>query len=263
MSLFKHQARKRFGQNFLVHSGIIRQIIQSIYIQPKDEIIEIGPGRGALTAEIIQRTSELTVIELDRDLIPFLKLMAEPYPSFRVVEADALTINFSELKRSCQKMRVVGNLPYNISTPILFHLFQFNNDIQDLHFMLQKEVVDRMSAAPGSKDYGRLSVMCQYYCRVEKMFDVPPEAFDPAPKVNSSIVRLTPYVELPYLAHDVKTLEEIVRTAFNARRKTVQNALKSMISLEQLKIAEISPMLRAEDLSVKDYVQLANLISNL
>ncbi|MDF2940173.1 MAG: ribosomal small subunit methyltransferase [Gammaproteobacteria bacterium] len=248
----KHQARKRFGQNFLIDQSIIEGIIQCIRPESGENIVEIGPGCAALTKPLIEASGHISAIELDRDLIP--KLKNEFGDKINLIEADALKFDFSSLK----KMRLVGNLPYNISTPLLFHLMDYLAFIQDMHFMLQKEVVERIVASPGNKDYGRLSVMIQYFCQVEAVLEVPPEAFDPAPKVDSMVIRLIPYQSPPHPVKDIKLLEKVLQQAFNQRRKTLSNALKELISSEQIKRLGIDPSLRPEHLSIADFVALAN-----
>lgn len=251
-----HLPRKRFGQNFLQDQSVIDRIIAAIRPRSGDIVVEIGPGLGALTQPLLKALGQLQVVELDRDIIPVLAASCKALGSLTVHQADALKFDF----RQCgQELHVVGNLPYNISTPILFHLFEFIDCIKDMHFMLQKEVVDRMVASPGNKQYGRLSVMVQYYCQVESLFDVPPESFYPAPKVNSSIVRLTPYATLPYPVENKKLFDEIVREAFNQRRKTLRNSLRAYFNDEQFAAASINPDCRAENLSVEDFARLAML----
>jgi 16S rRNA (adenine1518-N6/adenine1519-N6)-dimethyltransferase len=247
-----HQARKRFGQNFLIDEHIIEQIIQAVHPQKGQTIIEIGPGCGALTGPLIAACGQITAIELDRDLVP--KLEQRFGEGIHLIQADALQYDFG----SMHNMRLVGNLPYNISTPLLFHLLSYAEHIEDMHFMLQKEVVERMVAVPGTKDYGRLSIMIQYHCQAEAVLDVPPQAFDPAPKVDSMVVRLQPYRELPYKAQNMARLEQVVQQAFNQRRKTLSNALKNVMTSEQIKRLGIDPSLRPEHLTIADYVNLAN-----
>ncbi len=215
---------------------------------------------GALTLPLLKKTGDLTVVELDRDVIPLLKEACKNLGILHVHQADALTFDFRSLvqEQGSQRLRLVGNLPYNISTPLLFHLFTQLDCIQDMHFMLQKEVVDRMSAVPGNKVYGRLSVMVQYFCKTETLLDVPPEAFNPPPKVMSAVVRLVPHRIKPFIAQDEALLEKYVRIAFNHRRKTIQNNLKGLISSNELIALGIDPNARAENLSVEDFVKLVN-----
>lgn len=256
-----HQPRKRFGQNFLHDLSVIDRIVSEIHPSPEKNLVEIGPGQGALTVPLLKAAGRLQVVELDRDLIPPLKLQCQPLGELTVHQADALNFDFHHCIQPGKRISLIGNLPYNISTPLLFHLVEQLDCIDEMVFMLQKEVVDRMVAAPGSKTYGRLSVMIQYYCSVEALFEVPPESFFPAPKVDSAIVRLIPYPQPPYLAKDKSRLDLIVREAFSQRRKTLRNSLKKYLTEEDFARAGINPELRAENLSVEAYVQLANLSS--
>lgn len=259
-----HKARKRFGQNFLHDQGVIGRIIRAINPQHGQHLVEIGPGLGALTEELLDACQgELDVVELDRDLIPVLRTQFFRHAdTFNIHEADALKFDFAGLKQDERPLRIVGNLPYNISTPLIFHLLTFNGLIQDMHFMLQKEVVDRLAAGPGDNHYGRLGIMAQYYCRVEPLFIVPPGAFSPAPKVDSAIVRLVPYAEPPVPAKDVKQLQNVVRTAFGQRRKTLRNNLKQLISAEQLEALEIDPGLRPERLTLAQFVAISDALTD-
>lgn len=256
-----HQARKRFGQNFLHDPGVIERIVRAINPKPEDSIVEIGPGLGAITEEILAINPRLQVVELDRDLIPVLRTKFFNYPEFRIHEADALSFDFSQLV-SDRPLRIVGNLPYNISTPLIFHLLSQSGVVQDMHFMLQKEVVQRLAAVPGDNNYGRLGIMAQYFCKVQPLFEVGPGAFRPAPKVDSAIVRLVPHKELPYPARDLKMLQAVVRTAFNARRKTLRKALAAMVTVEQLQSLGINDGLRPENLGLADYVRIADLLAD-
>lgn len=255
-----HRARKRFGQNFLHDQGIIHRIAKTINAKDSDHIVEIGPGQGALTADILVSGCLLDAIELDRDLIPILQHRFAGQDRFQLQQGDALNFDFSSLQHSGEKLRVVGNLPYNISTPLIFHLLEQQQLIQDMHFMLQLEVVNRLAAVPGNKTYGRLSVMSQYYCNVQSMFEVPPEAFTPKPKVQSAIVRLTPHAQLPYPADDVRTLQSVLRNAFNQRRKTLRNSLKNDLSGEQLEALDIDPSARPETLTLQQFVRISNAV---
>ncbi|OAJ35616.1 16S rRNA (adenine(1518)-N(6)/adenine(1519)-N(6))-dimethyltransferase RsmA [Piscirickettsia salmonis] len=265
-SLQGHTARKRFGQNFLHNHHIIRQIIDAISPQDTDHIVEIGPGLGAITEYLVASCQKLDVIEIDRDLIPKLQDKFQAQNNFKIHEADALKFNFSALQNNNQSnnpvfpLRIVGNLPYNISTPLLFHLFSFPGLIQDMHFMLQKEVVERMAAPAGSTDYGRLSVMAQYHSQVDMLFTVPPNAFTPAPKVESAIVRLTPYKQPKVTAYNLKHFEQLVTQAFTQRRKTIRNSLKKMATADQLEQAGITAELRPEMIPLTQYVILSNLL---
>ena len=259
-----HKARKRFGQNFLQDQAIIRQIIRSIAPHPTDHMVEIGPGLGALTEEILDEAGALDAIELDRDLPPILRTKFFRFgDKFRIFETDAMKFNFGTLREDDDRLlRVVGNLPYNISTQLIFHLLSHNGDILDMHFMLQKEVVDRLAAQPGDNHYGRLGIMAQYYCKVEPLFIVPPEAFDPVPKVDSAIVRLTPYQTLPQTAKSVETLEKVVKTAFTMRRKTLRNNLKELISPDILESLNVDPGLRPERLELSDFIKIADWLTD-
>lgn len=254
-----HFARKRFGQNFLHDDYIIESIVAAIQPKADQALVEIGPGLAALTVPVSKYVDHLTVVEIDRDLAS--RLIDNPLLNNKltVIEQDALTFDFNELKQELGKpLRVFGNLPYNISTPLMFHLFEYANIITDMHFMLQKEVVTRLVAAPNSKDYGRLSVMAQYFCQIIPVLEVPPTSFKPAPKVDSAVVKLIPYKEKPYQVNDVKILSRVTTEAFNQRRKTIRNSLSNMFTVEQLVELNIDPNLRAENITVQQYCQLAN-----
>lgn len=255
----KHNPRKRFGQNFLQNRHIIEKILGSIRPQPQDNMLEIGPGLGALTEPLLRCLTHLTVVEIDTDLQQYWLSFPGISEKLQLVAADALTVDYSQFGA---RLRVVGNLPYNISTPLLIHLLRFSSVIEDMHFMLQKEVVVRMSAVPGSKDYGRLSVMLQYHCEVDYLFDVPPEAFEPQPKVDSAVVRLVPYKVSPFDVVAVNQLERLVACAFAMRRKTLNNNLKKIISAEQLNNLGIDGNKRPEQISIPEYVQLAKFVFN-
>lgn len=255
-----HQARKRFGQNFLHDPGVIERIVRAIHPKPEDTLVEIGPGLGAITEEVLAVNPKLQVVELDRDLIPVLRTKFFNYPEFRIHEADALTFDFGQLVEPGQRLRIIGNLPYNISTPLIFHLLAHAGTVQDMHFMLQKEVVQRLAAVPGDNNYGRLGIMAQYFCKVQPLFEVGPGAFRPAPKVDSAIVRLVPHETLPHPTKDLATLQSVVRTAFNARRKTLRKALGSLVTVPQLQSLGINDGLRPENLSLADYVAIADLL---
>lgn len=256
-----HQARKRFGQNFLHDDNVIRNIVKSIRPKVGDNMVEIGPGMGAITEHLLDATEgHLNVVELDRDLIPGLKVKFFNHAGFKVNEADALQFDFMTLKTDERPLRIVGNLPYNISTPLIFHLLSYAGNVQDMHFMLQKEVVQRMAAGPGDNNYGRLSIMAQYHCDVQHLFDVGPGAFKPAPKVDSAIVRMVPYKELPHPVKDYRTLENIVRESFSMRRKTLKNNLKNTISAEQLETLGIDPTLRPERLGLAEFARISDFV---
>lgn len=257
-----HQARKRFGQNFLVDQNIIEKIIAAIAPAPGQNLVEIGPGQGAITGPLLEKCGQLNVVELDRDLIPLLQQKFQQYPGLVIHQGDALKTDFNQFYSNGQPLRIIGNLPYNISTPLLFHLLSFNQQICDMYFMLQKEVVDRLAAAPGEKHYGRLSVMVQYYCKVQPLFPVPPGAFRPVPKVESAIVQLHPYSEPPWPADDLARLSTLVKTCFQQRRKTIRNSLKLMMNADQLHRLtdelDLDLNLRPEKLQVKTFVALSN-----
>lgn len=256
-----HQARKRFGQNFLHDPNVIRNIVKSIRPKVGDNMVEIGPGMGAITEELLDATEGyLNVVELDRDLIPGLKVKFFNMPGFVINEADALKFDFANLYEEDRPLRIVGNLPYNISTPLIFHLLSYTGKVKDMHFMLQKEVVQRLAAGPGENNYGRLSIMAQYFCDVQHLFDVGPGAFKPAPKVDSAIVRMVPYETLPHPVKDHRTLENIVRQSFSMRRKTLRNNLKKTISSEQLEALGIDPGQRPERLGLKEYAKIADFV---
>lgn len=256
-----HQARKRFGQNFLHDPGVIERIIRAINPKPDDALVEIGPGLGALTEEMLAVNPDLQVVELDRDLIPVLRTKFFNYPNLRIHQADALKFDFGELVAD-KPLRIIGNLPYNISTPLIFHLLGHSGVVQDMHFMLQKEVVQRLAAVPGDNNYGRLGIMAQYFCRVQPLFEVGPGAFRPAPKVDSAIVRLVPHDTLPHPAKDYKLLQTVVRTAFSARRKTLRKALAGLVTVEQLNSVGINDGLRPENLGLAEYVAIADLLAD-
>jgi 16S rRNA (adenine1518-N6/adenine1519-N6)-dimethyltransferase len=251
-----HQARKRFGQNFLVSPGVIRNIVAAIAPRPGDCMVEIGPGLGALTEPLLAELGHLHVVEIDRDLIARLH-QAYPPERLTVHEGDALEFDFAGLGSG---LRIVGNLPYNISTPLLFHLAGYADVLRDMHFMLQKEVVDRMVAAPGGGDYGRLSVMLQYRFDMERLFLVPPGAFNPAPRVDSAIVRLLPRPRAALQARDEALLARLVGAAFGQRRKMLRNTLRELVAESQLEAVGVAPTARAEEIAVADYVRLANLL---
>jgi 16S rRNA (adenine1518-N6/adenine1519-N6)-dimethyltransferase len=254
-----HRARKRFGQNFLRDPGTIARIVRAIAPRPGERLLEIGPGQGALTEPLLDATDgRLEAIELDRDLIPGLRVQFFDYPDFVVHQGDALTFDYAALRGAGPAFRVVGNLPYNISTPLIAHLLGAGEAIVDMHFMLQKEVVERLAAVPGGPDWGRLSVMAQYRCRVEALFRVPPEAFVPRPAVESAIVRLMPHADLPHPARDETRLFEVVRQAFGQRRKTLRNNLKGWVEADALARLDIDPGRRPQTLSVAEFVRIAD-----
>lgn len=250
----KHIARKRFGQNFLVDSGIVDAIVRAVDPQSGDAVAEIGPGLGALTEPLLKRLDHLHVVEIDRDLIARLKKI-HSRERVTIHEGDALAFDFSTLGSD---LRVVGNLPYNISTPLLFHLAGFAANVRDMHFMLQKEVVERMVAVPGDSECGRLSIMLQYRFHLDWLLDVPPESFDPPPKVQSAVVRLIPKKPAELDARDEPLLARLVMTAFSQRRKMLRNTLKAMVTDADFAATGVDPTRRAEDLGVADFVRLAN-----
>lgn len=248
------KARKRFGQNFLVNDHIISQIVDAINPKEGEHLVEIGPGHAALTRPVLERAKVLTAIELDRDLVEILK--HDPFlKGLTIIEGDALKVNFEELEGAGQ-LRVFGNLPYNITSPIIFHLLS-QKGITDMHFMLQKEVVERLAAGPSTKDYGRLTVMTQFHAQVIPILVVPPSAFRPAPKVTSAVVRLRPKDLTDEERSLVPYLNNITTTAFSARRKTIRNSLSKFFTEEELNSFGLDPILRAENISVEKYVELA------
>ena len=253
----KHIARKRFGQNFLIDQQVIADIVNAVAPKRDDCVVEIGPGLGALTAPLLQRLDHLHVVEIDRDIIARLK---KQYSSDKLTihEGDALEFDFGTLASSGRQLHIVGNLPYNISTPLLFHLASFADCVYDMHFMLQKEVVERMVAEPGTADFGRLSVMLQYRFVMDWLLDVPPESFDPAPKVDSAVVRLIPRLAAELTVKDEAKFAALVTAAFAQRRKMLRNNLKEMLADEDFARLGIPPTVRAEQLSLDDYVRMAN-----
>lgn len=258
-----HKARKRFGQNFLHDHHVIDKIVRAIHPKDTDTLVEIGPGMGAITEPLLAATGRLNVVELDRDLIPILRTKFFNYPDFVIHEGDALKFDFKQLVQNDQPIRIVGNLPYNISTPLIFHLLGHRHVVRDMHFMLQKEVVERLASGPGSSDYGRLSIMAQYHCRVEPLFVVGPGSFNPPPKVDSAIVRLIPHTTLPHPAKDIKTLERVVREAFSMRRKTLRNTLKTTIDADRLSAIDIDVTLRPERITLEQYVRIADAVYDM
>lgn len=253
-----HKARKRFGQNFLTDQNIIDKIVRHIQPRPDDLMVEIGPGQGALTRFLLDEVDHLHAVELDRDLIALLERQINPR-RLTLHESDVLKFDFRALSATqAGDLRVVGNLPYNISTPIMFHLIEQLEVVKDMHFMLQKEMVTRLTAEPNSKHWGRLSVMIQYHCQAEYLFTVPPTAFVPAPKVDSAIVRLIPHATKSHVAQDYALFGRLVNQAFTQRRKAIRNSIKPFLSAEAIEAAGIDPSLRPDALSVAQYVTLAN-----
>ena len=257
---FREPAKKSLGQHFLHERGFVERIVLAVNPQPGDVLVEIGPGQGAITFPLLQRHGALTAIEFDRDLLQPLTTAAQPHGALTLIHANVLDVDFTELAAGRQ-LRLVGNLPYNLSSPILFHVLDHAAVVQDMHFMLQKEVVDRMAAGPGSKVYGRLSVMLQAYCTVTALFTVPPGAFRPPPKVDSAVVRLVPRHPASIGIHDPARFAAVVRAAFGQRRKTLRNALQAVCDADALHAAGIDPQARAEQLPVTDFVHLANTLS--
>ncbi len=253
--------RKRFGQHFLHDRNVIARVVATLAPRPEDHIIEIGPGQGALTRELARRLPHFEAVEFDRDLVSHLQ---SEFPSDRLTlhQADALQFDFCRLAKNDRKLRLVGNLPYNISTPLLFHLLEQARCIEDMLFMLQKEVVQRLAAIPGKKDYGRLSVMIQYRCRVEKLFDVAPGAFSPPPRVESSMVRLIPHPAPPVEVKDELTFARVVRAAFASRRKTLRNNLKDLLAAEEMSALGIDSTRRAETLTLAEFAILSNAVES-
>jgi 16S rRNA (adenine1518-N6/adenine1519-N6)-dimethyltransferase len=251
-----HRPRKRFGQHFLHDAGIIARLVSAIRPQAGETIIEIGPGEGVLTGPLLEAGAAVTAIELDRDLAAALPERLDFPDRLEVIQADVLEIDLGAVAGT--DLRVVGNLPYNISTPIMFHLFKWREAIVDMHFMLQKEVVDRLVAAPGSKQYGRLTVMAAFHCRMERLFKVPPGAFRPPPKVDSAIIRMVPKTLDQAMLERLPRLDEVVRRAFGQRRKTLRNALKGLLDEKSIEAAGVDPKARAETLALERYLALAD-----
>jgi len=258
----EHRARKRFGQNFLHDTRVIERIVTAVHPRPGDRIVEIGPGKGALTQPLLKACGRIDVIELDRDLPPLLQTHCQGAGELLIHNQDALKFDFSNLQHDADKLRIVGNLPYNISTPLIFHLLTYNSIIYDMHFMLQKEVVERLTAKPGSKAYGRLGIMVQYHCQTDYLFTVKPGSFTPVPKVDSAIVRLTPWPEPPVSVRDYNDFSMIVRSSFATRRKTLRNNLKGIIDAKVIETLDIDPSRRAETLTLKELAQLANQLTS-
>ncbi|EKD71713.1 MAG: hypothetical protein ACD_46C00114G0002 [uncultured bacterium] len=256
-----HTPRKRFGQHFLSDQHIIQRIVAALAPTSHDHLVEIGPGQGALTVPILRAAKQLDVIELDRDLIPELERRTHHDGRLHIHSADVLEFDFAAIKKDERQLRIFGNLPYNISTPLLFHLLDYAPIISDMLFMLQKEVAERLAAKANTEHYGRLSVMMQYCCEIDLLFDVPPQAFYPPPQVQSSIVRLIPYQQLPYKSENETLFASVVKYAFGQRRKTLRNSLKELINDDVWAHLPIRSDLRPENLSVKDFVALSNEIN--
>jgi 16S rRNA (adenine1518-N6/adenine1519-N6)-dimethyltransferase len=252
-----HRARKRFGQHFLHDPLVIRRILAAIAPRPGDALVEIGPGLGAITMPLLDAVQSLDAVEIDRDAIAHLRTLTGGSSALRIHEADVLQFSLATLRRGDAMLRLVGNLPYNISTPLLFHLIEQREYIADMHFMLQKEVVDRMAAAPGSDAYGRLTVMLAPWVSVEPLFDIGPGAFRPPPRVMSTFVRLKPHATMPLPIADMRRFSAVVAAAFSQRRKTLRNALRPLLSAEQIAAAGIDPGARAEVIAPAGFAALA------
>lgn len=254
----EHRHRKRFGQHFLHDARVVSRIISAFAPQADESIVEIGPGAGVLTHHLAEKSARLITIEIDRDLAAKLRADFAENENVEIHEADALKFDYCALAPKSSTLRIIGNLPYNISTPLIFHLFDQAHCIQDMLFMLQKEVVDRICASPGNKDYGRLSVMAQWHCDVERLFTVSAGAFTPPPKVESAIVRLTPFKQKPHPLNNYERFAQLVRAAFSQRRKTLRNSIKEFSSAADFEKVGVDPIRRAETLSVAEFVALAN-----
>jgi 16S rRNA (adenine1518-N6/adenine1519-N6)-dimethyltransferase len=253
----RHVAKKRFGQHFLHDPQVIERIVRSINPQPGDTVVEIGPGLGALTHPLLHRLGRLQVVEIDRDVVPHLRAVCGNAPGLNIHLADALQFDYGSLAQPGSPLRLVGNLPYNISTPLLFHLLDFAGQVRDMHFMLQKEVVDRLTAAPGSDDYGRLTVTMAARAQADHLFNVGPGAFRPPPQVDSAVVRITPR-PAPFAIDDFGSFNRVVAAAFSLRRKTLSNALRALLPAEQISAVGIDPRLRGETLSPAQFAALGN-----
>ncbi|MBL4647646.1 MAG: 16S rRNA (adenine(1518)-N(6)/adenine(1519)-N(6))-dimethyltransferase RsmA [Gammaproteobacteria bacterium] len=256
----KPYAKKRLGQHFLNDSAIIHQIVAAIHPKAQQHVVEIGPGLGALTTRLLPLVTQFDAIELDRGVIPYLQQQVSNYPHFTLHHHDALTFDYASLLKDQQPLRLVGNLPYNIATELLFRLFNYKQHITDMHFMVQKEVAQRLTAQAGNKLYGRLSIMAQMHCQISSLFDISPHAFQPPPKVNSSMIRLTPLCAPPYRIDDAALFDSIIKTAFSQRRKTIRNSLKKIVTIEQLSSVDINPQYRAEQLTIADYVKIYDIL---
>jgi len=255
----KHKARKRFGQNFLTDPMVIQRIVDAIAARPDQLFIEIGPGQGALTLPLIDTGMELHLVEIDRDLAARLEKQFLSNPQVQVHIGDALKMDFAAVSDN-RSFRLVGNLPYNISTPLLFHVLKWSELISDMHFMLQSEVVNRMAASPGTKAWGRLSIMCQYHCEIVPLFEVKAESFTPVPKVQSGIVRLIPHKEPPVQIDSKEGFNHLVIQAFSMRRKTLRNSLRGLLDASLIESAGIDPGWRAEVLNLEQFAALSNLV---
>lgn len=253
-----HKPRKRFGQHFLADPVVIERIVELLAPKKSDHLVEIGAGQGALTVPVLKKVKSLEVIELDRDLVHELDRRTHRLGQLKIFAEDALEFDFAQLKNDQRRLRIFGNLPYNISTPLLFHLLQYRSIIADMLFMLQKEVAERIAATPKSKNYSRLSVMMQYHCQAEILMEISPKAFYPPPQVKSSIIKLTPYQKLPCAVKNYQLFEAIVRHAFGQRRKTLRNSLKEIVPDDVWAHIEVHSDLRPQELTLKDFVLIAN-----
>jgi len=256
-----HRARKRFGQHFLHERNVIERILRAIDPQPDDYLVEIGPGQGALTYPLLQRCGRLTAIELDRDLVPILAKQAASLGQLEIINADILNFELASIATR-EKFRLVGNLPYNISTPLMFHLLESAQLIEDMHFMVQKEVAQRIVAGAGDASYGRLSVMLQFHCSCQYLFDVAPGCFKPPPKVDSAVIRMIPLENPAQHIDDYSQFSKIVQSAFSQRRKTISNSLKSILDRETIIACGIDPGLRAENLEIADFAKLSRALNS-
>lgn len=263
-SRYAQRAKKRFGQHFLHDRNVIERMLGTLALQSSDRVVEIGPGPGALTFPLLTRLQRLDVVEIDRDVIAWWQQQPEADGKLHIHAQDALKLDIPDLRQAdpanSDALRIVGNLPYNISTPLIFHFLTHREHIRDMLFMLQKEVVDRITAEPGTKSYGRLSVMVQYYCETDYLLKIGPGAFSPPPKVDSAVVHLKPWAQTPHPANDDQQLSKLVAQAFAQRRKTLRNTLKKLLSAEQIESVGINPSQRAETLAVADFVRLSNLL---
>ena len=253
-----NRARKRFGQHFLVAPDVISDIVEAIAPQTDDDIVEIGPGRGAITLPLANSGASINAIEFDRDLVSLLSTKLANYDNVMVHEADALRFDYANLG---EELRIVGNLPYNISTPLLFHLLHYLSAIRDMVFMLQKEVVDRITATPGNRSYGRLTIMLGCHVDAYPLFDVPPDAFAPPPKVMSSVVALRPIEDARFQVRDPRSLSALVAAAFSKRRKTMRNALKGVVDVATLEAIGIDPGSRPEQIAIEQWVKMSNTLA--
>ncbi len=253
-------ARKRFGQHFLHDTMVLQKIVEAIQPNQDDHLVEVGPGRGALTHYLLPLVKQLDAIEIDRDLCQFLQHHFSEQNKLVLFNEDVLKFNFNKLNPSPHSLRIVGNIPYNISTPLLFKLFTYIDSIKDLHFMLQKEVVQRLTAEVGSHHYGRLSIMAQYFCQNRLLFIVGPESFRPIPKVDSAVIRMIPHRQRTIEANNINTLSSVVREAFTHRRKTLSNCLKKVVSKEEIIKLNIDPKQRPQELTVEEFVRISNSI---